>query len=105
MLRPSIALLTAAQGLSGVHVMMSPMVVDGRLRASHSGAGTGITSGTFPPATAVGMVASRPKRRASIQRVPCSHKREYRRSYKSPAMNSASVEATVSVVGGSKPEF
>src|SRR5438445_11549211 len=70
--------------------MMSPMVVDFRLRASHSGAGTGITSGTFPPATAAGMVASKPKRRASIQRVPCSHKSENRRSYKSPAMNSAS---------------
>ncbi len=84
---------------------MSPMVADGRLRASHSVDGTGITAGTFPPDTAAGMVASKPKRRASIQRVPCSHKSENRRSYNSPVMNSASVEATVSVVGGSKPEF
>ena len=77
-LRPSISLslLISTQGLSGVQVMMSPIVVEGRLRASHSAFGTGITSGTFPPATVTGMVASKPKRRASIQRVPCSHKSE-----------------------------
>ena len=75
-LRPSVALFTAAQGLSGVHVVKSPTVLVGRLRASHSADGTGIASGTFPPPTAGGMVASKPKRRASIQRVPCSHKSE-----------------------------
>src|SRR5947208_11229960 len=49
------------------------------------------------------MVFSNPNRRASIQRVPCSHKSEYRRLYKSSVMNAGSALATVSVVGGSFP--
>jgi len=69
-----------AQGLSGVQVTTSPIVVVDRFRASHSVDGTGITSGTLPSVTAGGIVESRPKRRASIQRVPCSHSSEYRRS-------------------------
>src|SRR5438105_9761699 len=49
------------------------------------------------------MVFSNPNRRASIQRVPCSHKSEYRRLYKSSVMNAGSAVATVSVVGASFP--
>ena len=75
-LRPSISLLIAAQGLSGVQVITSPIVVVERLRASHSVDGTGIISGTFPFVTSRGIVDSRLNRRASVQRVPCSHKSE-----------------------------
>ncbi len=56
--------------------MTSPIVVVGRFRASHSVDGTGIISGTLPFVTSAGIVAKRPKRRASIQRVPCSHNSE-----------------------------
>src|SRR5438046_8446142 len=94
-----------AQGLSGVQVTTSPIVVVDRFRASPSAGGAGITSRTLPSVAAGGIVDSNWKRRASIQRVPCSHRSEYRRSYKSPATNSASVEAIVRVVGGSRPEF
>lgn len=63
-------------GLRGVQVTTSPIVLVARLRAWHSVIGTGITSGTLPPVTSTGIVDSKLKRRASIQRVPCSHSKE-----------------------------
>src|SRR5213075_1620582 len=47
-----------AQGLSGVQVTTSPIVVVDRFRASHSVDGTGITSGTLPSVAAGGIVDS-----------------------------------------------
>src|SRR5216684_3078823 len=75
-----------------------------RLRASHSPLGTGMTGGTRPgPAgndggMSAGMSPSLLKRRASIQRVPCSHRSEKRRSYIKAVTNAASGLAAVTVV-------
>src|SRR5438093_1676713 len=77
-----------------------------RLRASHSPFGTGITDGMLPDGTSSGMSPRRPKRRASIQRVPCSHSNEKRRSYIKAFTNTESRSPVVTGAAVARfPEF